>query len=116
MGATSRARRYDELLHPHNPPASTGDAPAIVVGLWYFLAPLSLLLLTLGFAIWYWGGPATAIQRELVKVTSAGPRTSPGGFDPNPVFRSTNQEIWFRGGWDLRPPPLPEPPRPQPSR
>jgi len=114
--ATARAQRYDELLHPHNPPAITGDSPAIVVGLWYYLAPLTLLLLTLGFAIWYWGGPATAIDREQVQMTGDGHNASPGGFNPNPTFQTTYQEVWFRGGLDLRPPPLPEPPNPQPSR
>jgi len=114
--ATSRAERYDGLPDLHNPPASTGDAPAIVVGLWYYLAPLTLLLLTLGFARWYWGGPATITDRDPARVTSVLRQTSPGGFDPNPTFQNTYQEISFRGGWNLRPPPLAEPPHPRPSR
>jgi hypothetical protein len=112
--ATPRAEQYDETLNPHNPPASTGDAPAIVVGLWYYLAPLTLLLLTLGFAMWYWGTPST-VQPDPIVLRDAH-QTSPGGHDPVPTFRTTYEEVWFRGGDDLRPPPLPEPPNPQPSR
>ena len=119
--ATSRAERYDDALNPHNPPASTGEAPAFVVGLWYYLAPLTLLLLTLGFATWYWGerylgDPGTYGEVDPVEVRAVVHQTTPGGFDPNPTFNTPYQEIWFRGGYDLRPPPLPEPPNPQPSR
>ena len=114
MRAT-RAEQYDETLDPHNPPASTGDAPAYVAGLWYYLAPLTLLLLTLVFARWYWGGPAV-LPHDPAVTTGVLRETSPGGIDPNPTFRTTYEEIWFRGGDDLRPPPLPEPPNPQPSR
>ena len=115
MKATPGAERYDETLDPHNPPASTGDAPAYVAGLWYYLAPLTLLLLTLAFARWYWAGPAV-ITPDPVEVTGTLQETSPGGGSPTPEFRTTYQEIWFRGGWNLRPPPLPAPPHPQPSR
>lgn len=42
-----RPERYEDTTDPHNPPLATGEAPAVIAGLWYVLAPVGLILLVL---------------------------------------------------------------------
>lgn len=92
-----RPEHYEETDDPHNPPVSTGIAPVLVAGLWYYLAPIALLVLVVGFAFIYWGSRAEApADKQVVGTTGKVEEATPGGFDPGPRFRTTADEIKFR--------------------
>ena len=57
-----RPEQYEETVNPSNPPQSTGTAPAVIAGLWYYLAPLALVILLIAFALIYW--------EEIARVSS----------------------------------------------
>ena len=70
-------------------------AGPLVVGLWYDLAPLAIVLLLMAFVSFYWGDSA---ERDD-PVASTGEMTQevlPGGHNPNPRFRTTADELKFR--------------------
>jgi hypothetical protein len=92
----ARPEQYEETVHPSNPPASTGAAPAIVVGLWYYLAPLAIVILMIAFVLIYWED-RNDIKQQVEPTTGVVDEVKPGGIDPNPKPRTTEDEIDFRG-------------------
>jgi hypothetical protein len=97
MSTNMRARleRYEETVQPSNPPQSTGAAPAVIAGLWYYLAPLALVILLLAFALIYWED-RNSIEQPVEPTTGPAHEVKPGG-NPNREPRSTEDEINFRG-------------------
>jgi len=95
-----RPEPYEETEEPHNPPLSTGAAPAIVAGMWYVLAPVAVILLVLFVLLVYWFGrgredrdavnPTTGIQQQQ--------EATPDGLKPNKWYDSPAEERDFRGG------------------
>lgn len=86
----------EERIHPGNPPQST-STPAIVVGLWYYLAPLALVILLISFALIYWEDRNSIEQQPAQPTLGVADEVTPGGQDPNPRPRTTEDEIDFRG-------------------
>lgn len=91
----ARPEQYEETVHPSNPPQSTGTAPAVIAGLWYYLAPLALVILLLAFALIYWED-RNSIEQPVEPTTGAADQVKPGG-NPNREPKSTEDEINFRG-------------------
>lgn len=91
-----RPEHYEETVDPKNPPASTGAAPAVVAGMWYYLAPLGILILTLVLAFAYWGNRDTRLVEPVAPTTGQG-QELPGGQNPDPKPESTEDELRFRG-------------------
>ena len=98
IGAPMRHRpeHYEETVSPKNPPVSTGAAPAIVAGLWYYLAPLGIIILAIVFALVYWGNRDVYVEEPVAPTTGQG-EVLPGGDNPDPKPQSTEDEIRFRG-------------------
>jgi hypothetical protein len=92
----ARPEQYEETVHPSNPPQSTGTAPAVIAGLWYYLAPLALVILLLAFALIYWEDRNSIEQRQVTPTTGSADEVRPGG-NPNREPRSTEDELNFRG-------------------
>jgi hypothetical protein len=90
-----RPEHYEETVDPKNPPASVGAAPA-VVGMWYYLAPLGILILTVVLALAYWGNRDTSVDEPVAPTTGEG-QVLPGGQSPDPKPDSTEDELRFRG-------------------
>lgn len=94
-----RPEQYEDTVDPHNPPRSTGAAPAVVAGMWYVLAPIGILLLVLGVLLLYWFGrdpqtrdavePTTGVQEEQ--------EATPGGFEPDSRYNTPGGEREHRG-------------------
>jgi hypothetical protein len=100
MAELHRPERYEDTEDPHNPPLSTGTAPAIVAGLWYVLAPLGIVLLVLFVFLLYWfsSGPEDRDAVEPTIGVQEGQEATPGGFEPGPRYDSPEEEREFRGG------------------
>lgn len=90
-----RPEKYEDTDDPHNPPVITGVAGPVVAGLWYYLAPLAIVLLLMAFARFYWYSPGDD-EPEAV-TTEMSEEVLPGGHDPNPRFRTIEDELKFRG-------------------
>ncbi len=86
----------EERIHPGNPPQST-SAPAIITGLWYYLAPLALVILLISFALIYWEDRNSIEQHPAEPTLGVADEVTPGGHDPNPKPRTTEDELDFRG-------------------
>ena len=86
----------EERIHPGNLPRST-SAPAIIAGLWYYLAPLALVILLLSFALIYWEDRNSIEQQPAEPTLGVSDEVTPGGQDPNPKPRTTEDELDFRG-------------------
>jgi hypothetical protein len=93
----SRPEQYDETVHPSNPPQSTETAPAVIAGLWYYLAPLALVILLISFALIYWEDRNSIEQQPAEPTMGVVDDAKPGGHDPNPKPRTTEDELDFRG-------------------
>jgi hypothetical protein len=86
----------EERIHPGNPPQST-SAPAVIAGLWYYLAPLALVILLISFALIYWENRNSIEQQPAEPTMGVVDDAKPGGHDPNPRPRTTEDELDFRG-------------------
>jgi hypothetical protein len=93
----SRPEQYEETVHPSNPPQSTKTAPAVIAGLWYYLAPLALVILLITFALIYWEARNNIQQPPAEPTLGVVDDAKPGGHDPNPKPRTTEDELDFRG-------------------
>ena len=98
-----------ETVAPQNPPNSVvepdvKDAPksaAGVVGMWYILGPVVLLLVVLGIGLFFWADDGDADPDEAPAIGTVGESaddTTPGGGDPDSPSGSTNNEVDSRGG------------------
>jgi hypothetical protein len=93
----SRPEQYEETVHRSNPPQSTKTAPAVIAGLWYYLAPLALVILLITFALIYWEARNNIQQPPAEPTLGVVDDAKPGGHDPNPKPRTTEDELDFRG-------------------
>ena len=91
-----RPEKYEDTDDPHNPPVRTGIAGPVVVGLWYYLTPLAIVLLLMVFARFYWYSPGED-DAPVAVTTDTFERVRPGGHDPNPRFKTVTDELMFRG-------------------
>jgi len=72
-------------------------APAVIAGLWYYLAPLALVILLISFALIYWEDRNSIEQPPAEPTLGVADEVTPGGHDPNPKPRTTEDELDFRG-------------------
>ena len=93
----ARPGQYDETVHPSNPPQTTDTAPAIIAGLWYYLAPLALVILLIAFALIYWEDRNSIEQPPAEPTMGVVDQAKPGGQNPDPKPRTTEDELDFRG-------------------
>jgi hypothetical protein len=91
-----RPEQYEDTVNAKNPPVSTGVAPAVVAGMWYYLAPVGIIILAIAFALVYWGNRDAYVE-EPVAPTTGQEQVLPGGRNPDPKPESTEDEIRFRG-------------------
>ena len=98
--------RYDDTHDPKNPPNSVVNADVARMAFWSYLGPVVALFVIVGVALIYWTsrGSATRDLREPETgnpVGTAGERSpglgTPGGHNPEPRPRSTNDELRSRG-------------------
>lgn len=97
---------YEETTDPRNPPASVVHPAARRAALSTYLGGIVALFVIVGAALVYWslgdGGGVREVERlggGRVGTTGA----TPGGFDPDPNFRSTQDELRFRGAGESPP-------------
>jgi hypothetical protein len=93
----STPEQYEETVTPANPPQATAGPATVVAGMWYYLAPIVLIVAVMLLAIFYWGDrddpqdavePTTGIQDE----------STPGGGDPAPAPDNAQEERELKGG------------------
>lgn len=98
--------QYDETVAPQNPPNSVvepelSQTPAFaVVGTWYYLGPIVLLLVVLGVGLFFWADRNAEPEDAFPAVGTAGEpqrEATPGGFDPDRRPDSTRDELEYRG-------------------
>lgn len=92
-----RPEQYEETVDPHNPPRSTGAAPAVVAGMWYVLAPIAVMLLVLFVLLLYWFGRDTTPDEGVEPTTGTYEEATPGGVDPDPRYNTPQEEREYRG-------------------
>ena len=96
-----------ETVEPQNPPNSVIDpelrkSPAFaVVGIWYYLGPIAIVVLVIVFALMFLRArdnsdegavPTTGMEQE-----APAQRQTPGGFEPAPRPDRTEEELERRG-------------------
>jgi hypothetical protein len=92
-----RPEQYEETVAPRNPPVSTGAAAPIVAGMWYYLAPLTIIVLALVLALFYWSRNDNPVEEPTAPTTGAADEVRPGGHNPDPKPSSTEEELKNRG-------------------
>ena len=93
-----RPGQYEDAEEPHNPPPSTGTAPAIVAGLWYVLAPVAMILLVLLVALLYWFRRDETPGEAVEPTTGTYDEATPGGGTPDSRYTTPEGEREHRGG------------------
>lgn len=89
---------YEETVTPENPPKATAGSAAMVAGLWYYLAPIGLIVVVALLALFYWGDRNDAPEDSVEPTTGISDETTPGGVNPDPKPDTTREETEFRGG------------------
>jgi hypothetical protein len=97
--AKETTERSDELTDPNNPPRSVLKPEARRAAVWSYLGPVIALFVIVGVALIYWAnrGPSPRDARTDDAAIGTVGRDSPGGFNPQPTFNSTEEEVRFRG-------------------
>lgn len=95
-GATPQ--EYEETVAPSNPPQATSGPAAVVAGMWYYLAPIGLIVLVILLALFYWGDRNDARDEGVEPTTGVSGEETPGGFNPNPKLDDAQDEKEFRSG------------------
>ncbi|OFW15274.1 MAG: hypothetical protein A3F70_16515 [Acidobacteria bacterium RIFCSPLOWO2_12_FULL_67_14] len=92
----NRPEQSEETADPTNPPQRTAGA-AMVAGLWYFLAPLGIILLLIVLAFFYWGDSARTVDEPIEPTTGISEEVTPGGGEPDRGYGTAEQEREHRG-------------------
>jgi hypothetical protein len=96
---------YEETTDPANPPNAVvtpevhKSGAAGVVGMWYYLGPLVLIVVVGLAALYFWTNTDRERRNDSSAIGTIGgdsDETTPGGFDPKPDSGSTRDEIEFR--------------------
>ena len=90
--------QYEETNAPANPPQATAGAATVVAGMWYYLAPIVLLVAVVLLAVFYWGDRDNGRDDSVEPTTGVSDESTPGGSDPAPKPDKTEDEREFRGG------------------
>ena len=96
LGGTA-PEQYEETTSPANPPQATAGPATAVAGMWYYLAPVVLIVAVLFFAIFYWFDRDDR-RDEAVEPTTGISESTPGGGSADPKQDDTADEREFRGG------------------
>jgi hypothetical protein len=108
MAEWNESQQRGETVHPDNPPRAVvkpelRKSPAVaVVGMWYYLAPLAIIIIIVVMALMFWNSredvndsavPTTGIEQE-----APAHQDTPGGINPEPRHETTEGEQEYRGG------------------
>jgi uncharacterized protein YdeI (BOF family) len=91
---SARYLMAQEYRTPGKAPSGTRE-----VGLVGFILPVVVLIVVVVVAVTYWAGrdPTTPEEEPEEHATSTSNEPKPGGFDPQPEFGSTREELEHRG-------------------
>ena len=97
--AKEHTDRSDEITDPHNPPEVLLKPEARRAAVWSYLGPVIALFVIAGVAMIYWvnRGPAARDARTDQAAIGTVGRDAPGGGDPQGPFKSTDDELKYRG-------------------
>jgi hypothetical protein len=103
-----KSQQRGETVHPDNPPRAVVEpelsrTPVFIVpGLWYYLAPVGIIVLVIVMAMLFWNSREEVNERAVptTGIEQEGPaeRDTPGGFNPDPQHDSPQGEQEYRGG------------------
>jgi hypothetical protein len=97
LGGTE-PEQYEETTSPANPPQATAGPATVVAGMWYYLAPVVLIVAVLFFAIFYWATRDDPRDDTVEPTTGISDDSTPGGTNPDPKPDDTTDEREFKGG------------------
>ena len=104
----NKSQQRGETVDPHNPPRAVTEphlsktAVFAVPGMWYYLAPIGVVILVIVMAVLFWNSredvnegavPTTGIEQE-----APAHQDTPGGINPDPRHDTTGSEQEYRGG------------------
>src|SRR5262245_43591621 len=92
----STPERNEESVPPVNPPHAAAVPSRLVAGMWYFLAPIVLLVAVVLLSLFFRGNRDSS-NDETVPTTGITDETTPGGVNPDPKPGTTQEEREFRG-------------------
>ena len=97
--AKENTDRSNQITDPDNPPQVLLRPEARRAAVWSYLGPVIALFAIVAVALVYWGNRGTAAPDERTDDAAIGTvgRNSPGGGDPQPAFKSTADELKYRG-------------------
>ena len=90
--------QYEETATRANPPAATAGPATVVAGMWYYLAPVVLIVAVVLLAIFYWGDRDNTRDQQVAPTTGITDESTPGGGSADPRPDDTKDESEFRGG------------------
>ena len=108
MAEWNKSQQRGETVDPHNPPNAVVEpelsktAVFAVPGMFYYLAPVGIIILVIVVALMFWNSredvndravPTTGIEQE-----APAHQDTPGGNTPESRPSSTENEIEYRGG------------------
>ena len=89
--------------NPKNPPNSLLRKDTRRTAVMSYVGPVVALFVIAGIALIYWANRPAGVdpnERDRDAVGTGGQAQSPGGFDPQPSFKGTNDELEHRGVGD----------------
>ena len=100
--AKEHTDRSDQITDPRNPPEVLLKPAARRAAVWSYLGPVVALFVIAGVAMLYWvnRGPVPNDARTDDAAIGTVGRDSPGGGDPKGAFKSTEDELKYRGAPD----------------
>jgi hypothetical protein len=108
MAESNKSQQRGETVAPQNPPNAVVEpelsktAVFAVPGMFYYLAPVGIIILVIVMALMFWNSredvneravPTTGIEQE-----APAHQDTPGGNNPEPRHNSTESEQEYRGG------------------
>ena len=94
----STPEQYEETTTPENPPQATVGPATVVAGMWYYLAPIVLIVAVVLIALFYWGDRDNPGDDAVEPTTGITDEQTPGGNNPDAKPDSTKDETEYRGG------------------